>query len=186
MKRLLNDIAQKIPFRRWTKEEDATAALESAILLPIVVSMLMGCYDIGSAITINQNVIGASQIIGDLVTRDRSVDYATLKDMIKAGELAVQPAPIATFGYDIASIQFDDKGKPTVLWRVTYNTEENDDAVATSKTLGTAGDGLVVVTTTYNYVPLFSHFLTGEIPMKEVAFLHGRRSSTVVCDDCPS
>lgn len=179
-------ILRKTQLARWAAEEKAAAMIEAIILLPVLVTMLMGCYDLGQGITTNQNVIGASQIIGDLVTRDRSVDMDTLADMIKAGELAIKPYDTAPFGYDIVSVQFDSTGNPVVLWRVTFNASKNDTAVASSKNLGTANDGLVIVTTEYKYEPFFSHNVIPEIPMKEVAFLHGRKSATVTCSDCPT
>lgn len=183
---MLHNLAVKLQITRWVVEEEATAFTETVILMPVLVSLLMGCYDLGQGITTNQKVIGASQIIGDLIARNRSITASDLEDMITAGELAIDPYSREPFGYDIVSVEFDDDGNPDVLWRLTYNTDENDDAVASTEDLGAAGDGLIVVTTTYRYKPFFSHFVVDHINMKEVAFLHGRRSATITCDDCPS
>ncbi len=172
-------------FRQWAREEEATAFTESVILLPVMISLIMGCFDLGQGILMNQKTIGASQIIGDLIARERSVTFQGLQDIVRAGELALEPYPTESFGYDIVSVRFDADGDPEVLWRVTVNTEENDAAVASTEGLGTAGDGLMVVTTTYDYNPYFTNFVVDEINMREVAFLHGRRSATIACDDCP-
>lgn len=172
-------------FIRWVREEKGTALTETLVLMPVLVSLLMGVYDLGQGITTNQKVIGASQIIGDLIARNREVDMTSLEDMIRAGELAIEPYSTVPFGYDIVSIQFDDDGDPVVLWRVTENTAPNDEAVASTEGLGVPGDGIIVVTTSYRFEPFFSQFVVDRIDMREVAFLHGRRSSTVTCDDCP-
>ncbi len=155
-------------------------------MLPVLSSLLMGCFDVGQAIAVNQKTIGASQMIGDLVARDRSVTMSSLQDIIRAGELTIEPYSAREFGYDIASVEFDDDGDPNVLWRVTHNTSANNGAVQSTEGLGAAGDGVVVVTASYKYRPYFYNFLKDEIEMKEVAFLHGRRSATVACGDCPS
>jgi Flp pilus assembly protein TadG len=173
-------------FSRWFSEEKGTAFTEAVILLPVMVTLLMGAYDIGQGITTNQKVIGSSQIMGDLIARDRSVDMSGLQDIIKAGEMSVQPYNTSFWGYDIVSIVFDEDGNPEVLWRVTDNTQQNDAAVESAKGLGTEGDGLVIVTAAYTYRPFFMNFFTSDIDMREVAFLHGRRSATVACGDCPS
>lgn len=185
MKQFMYDIAKKIGIIRYAAEERAVAAIETAILMPLLISLLLGCYDLGQGIILNQKTIGASQIIGDLVARNRTVTLTTLQDMIRAGELAYEPYDTSDFGYDIVSVEFDDDGEPVVLWRVTHNMPENDEAVASTEGLGDAGDGIVVVTTEYGYVPYFSHFVVDSIDMREVAFLRGRRSATVICDDCP-
>lgn len=177
--------SMKVMAARWLRDDSGNAMIEAGLLLPLCVTMLMGVYDIGQGLTTNQKVVGASQIMGDLIARDRSVTMTGLQDIIKAGELALQPYDTAPFGYDIVSVQFDDAGDPEILWRVTENTEENDDAVESTKGLGEEGDGLVIVTTSYRFTPFFSDVVLDDIEMKEVAFLHGRRSATVACADCP-
>jgi hypothetical protein len=151
-----------------------------------MISLLMGCYDLGQGISVNQKTIGASQIIADLTARNREVDMTLMNDIILAGQLAIEPHPTVPFGYDIVSIQFDEDGEPEVLWRITQNMDENDEAVESTQGLGEAGDGIIVVTTSYTYSPYFANFVVDEINMNEVAFLRGRRSATVVCDDCPA
>ncbi len=181
----LKNILIRLRILRWIEEDRATAFIETVVLMPVFITLLMGVYDLGRGVTTNQKVIGASQIIGDLITRERTVDMATLEDMIVAGELAIAPYATAPFGYDIASVQFDDDGNPEVLWRITRNTVENDDAIDSTRLVGSPGDGIVVVTATYEYRPFFSNFIVDTINMEEVAFLHGRRSATIACADCP-
>ena len=155
-------------------------------MLPVLSSLLMGCFDVGQAIAVNQKTIGASQMIGDLIARDRSVTMSSLQDIIRAGELTIEPYSSQPFGYDIASVEFDEDGDPDVLWRVIHNTTANNTAIQSTEGLGASSDGVIVVTATYKYRPYFYNFLKEEIEMKEVAFLHGRRSATVACGDCPS
>ena len=184
MKYFIYDIAKKLQLVRYAAEERANAAIETVVLMPLLIGLMIGCYDIGMGILMNQKTVGASQMIGDLITRDRTVTMTGLEDIIRAGELAYEPYSTTSFGYDIASIEFDDDGEPVVLWRVTNNMAENDAAVASTEGLGLAGDGIVVVTTAYN--PHFTRFVAGDIVMQEVAFLRGRRSSTVTCNTCPT
>lgn len=186
MKHFMYDIAKKLQLARYAAEERANAAIETAVLMPLMIGLMIGCYDIGMGILMNQKTVGASQMIGDLITRDRSVTMTSLEDIIQAGELAYEPYSTTSFGYDIASIRFDADGDPIVLWRVTNNMAENDDAVASTAGLGDAGDGLVVVTTAYTYNPHFTQFVAGDIVMQEVAFLRGRKSATVTCNNCPT
>lgn len=182
----MGKIAEMLQVSRWFREERATALTESVILFPIMISLLMGCYDLGQGIAVNQKTIGASQIIADLTARYRSVDMDMMSDIIISGELALEPYSTVPFGYDIASVEFDDDGQPVVLWRITENMDENDEAVESTVGLGVEGEGLIVVTTTYQFRPYFANFVVDEINMNEVAFLRGRRSATVTCADCPS
>lgn len=171
-------------FARWCRETTAMAMMETVILFPVLLTLLLGCFDLGQGIIINQKVIGASQIMADLVARNRNVDRALMDDIVAAGRLALEPSNVAPFGYDIASVEYDEDGVPTVLWRITENADLNDAAIASAEGLGGAGDGIIVVTVNYAYTPLFANFLVDTITMEEVAFLKGRRSAIVACADC--
>lgn len=185
MKDVLYILAVKLQILRWAKEEEATALIETVILMPVLITLLMGTYDLGQGVTVNQKTIAAAQIIGDLVARDRAVDMNMLREIVTAGEMALEPYSTAPFGYDIVSVQFDADGEPVVLWRVTENALENDAAVESTRGLGPPGDGVMVVTAVYKYNPYFSNFIVDEINMEEVAFLRGRKSPTISCADCP-
>ena len=173
MKKSINFIAGKLV--RWCHEEKAVAATEAAILFPVLMSLLMGVYDLGNGIVVNQKAVTASQIIADLVTRNQVVDMDLITDIQIAGRMAMEPFPTAPMGYDIASVEFD----------VTSNMTANDAAVDSTDIIANAGEGVVVVTVAYTYRPFFAHFVVDQIDMQEVAFLRGRRSATVLCTDCP-
>lgn len=176
--------------RYWT-EEKANALAETAILFPVFLTLLMGVYDLGQGIIINQKSITASQVIADLIARNREVDMSTLNDITRAGEMAIDPFPLERngtriFGYDIVSVLFDEDGDPDIQWRVTEDMLPNDDPLLTVvNVLELTNEGLVIVTTEYTYTPYFAEFVTDEIVMREVSFLRGRGSSLVSCDDCP-
>ena len=169
---------------RYWIEEAGNALVESALLFPVFLSLLMGVYDLGQGIIVNQKTITASQVIADLVARNKTIDMATIDDIIVAAEMAIEPYDTEPFGYDIASLQFDEDGDYTVLWRVTENMDPNDAALETTEILELTDDGLVVVTTAFEYTPYFAEFVTDTIEMQEVSFLHGRKTSVINCTDC--
>lgn len=171
---------------RYWGEEKGNALAEAAILIPVFISLLAGVYDLGQGIVLNQKSIKSSQVIADLVSRNREVDLATVNDIIRAGRMAIEPYDTDPYGYDIVSVLYDEDGLPVVKWRVTQNMLPNDEAIdSVVDTLELINQGLVIVTTEYTYRPYFAEFITDEIVMREVAFLRGRGSSLVVCDDCP-
>ncbi len=170
---------------RWAMERQAVAAVEAAILFPVMMTLLMGAYDIGNGLVINQKTITSSQVMADLITRNQHLDMDAVNEIATAGRWALDPFPTTPMGYDIISVEFDEDEEPVVLWRVTNNMDGNDDAVDRTNAIAEAGNGVVIVSVAYTYRPFFSHFIVKEINMQEVAFLRGRRSATVTCDDCP-
>lgn len=172
---------------RYWSEETAVAAVETAILFPVLISMLMAVYDLGQGVVVNQKTISASQIIGDLIARNEVVNLALVEDIAIAGQMALEPYAGVndSFGYDIASVEFDEDDDPTILWRVTENMVADDDILERAEDLGENGDGVIVVSVVYEYVPFFTNFIVDEIDMTETAFLRGRKSAILGCTDCP-
>lgn len=170
---------------RFLEDQRGVSAIESAILFPILFSMLMAVYDLGQGVIVNQKTVAASQIIADLVSRKEVVDMALIDDITNAGELAFLPYPSTNFGFDIASVVFDEDGDPEILWRVTENMAQEEGAINSTTGLGDEGEGVVVVSVTYTYEPFFTNFVVDEFNMNERAFLRGRKSATVTCTDCP-
>ena len=170
---------------RYIGDESGMSVTETAILFPILLSMMMAVYDLGQGVVVNQKVVAASQVVGDLITRNEVVDMAVVEDVVNAGELSLAPYSTLTFGYDITSIEFDADGNPVILWRVTENMDQGDDAIDSTIGLGVEGEGVVVVSVVYEYDPYFTNFVVDSINMNELAFLRGRKSATVTCTDCP-
>lgn len=177
-------LLKNIGFTRYAKDESGMSFMETGILFPVLLSLMMAVYDLGQGVIVNQKTVAASQVIGDLITRYEVIDADTIDDVINAGELSLEPYPIDTFGYDVASVEFDEEGDPVVLWRVTENMDPDDVAIDSTAGLGVEGEGVVVVSVVYEFVPFFSNFVVDQIDMNEKAFLRGRKSATVVCSDC--
>lgn len=169
----------------YLKNEDGVAATEAALTLPVLMVLMAGVYDIGQAIVINHKTVIAAQIMGDLIARTQVVDLAELEDIATAGAMALAPYDEDNLGYDIVSFSFDDDGNAIEEWRVTEGMLENQTAITRAEVLAEDDEGLIVVTTTFNYVPVFSRHFTRTIELNEVALLRGRRGAVVNCSDCP-
>ena len=70
----------------WLKEDKGFAATEFAMIFPILFSLLMGTYDIGQAMIINQKVMSASQITADLIARSPIASAQDVNDAIEYAE----------------------------------------------------------------------------------------------------
>ena len=168
--------------RSWIDSEDGVAMVEAALLFPPMLTLLLGTYDLGNGIVLSQKTITASQVAADLVSRNKTMNTANLNDIIAGSKLAFEPYGTAYYGVDIVSIEFDNTGKPIVLWRETQNMSPNANAVSSVTGMATNGEGVIIVTVVYKYIPKFAHFFTGEFDFTEVAFTRGRRSATVEWD----
>lgn len=183
--KILNQILKLLGMKKYLADERGMSFTETAILFPVLLSMMMAVYDLGQGVIINQKTVAASQIIGDLITRREVVDMQYVTDVVNAGELAFAPYAFTSFGYDITSVEFDENEDPVILWRVTENMDQGEAAINGAAGLGGEGEGVVVVSVVFEYVPYFSNFVVDIFNMNEIAYLRGRKSATVLCTDCP-
>jgi Flp pilus assembly protein TadG len=168
--------------QKWFKEDSAFAATEFALIFPVLFSLLMGTYDMGQAMIINQKVMTASQVTADLIARVPIATQQDIDDAIEAGRLAMSPYNGAELEYEILSIRFDNNGDLVTECQVTsagYNEETGGDMTSTMDQLANPGEGVLGVTMQYTYVPFFWEFLIDEFNMSEVAYTRGRKSSVV-------
>ena len=170
--------------KKFWRHKEGVSAVETAILFPLLITLLTAVYDLGQGVVISQKVNTAAQVMGDLLTRYETVDDALITDIINAGELSLAPYSTTDLAYDIASVQFDEDGDPVTLWRRSFGMLEDDDPILATIGLGTEGQGVIVISVSYSYIPFFNNFIIDEFSMYERAFLRGRKSMTVPCTDC--
>jgi len=175
----MNPMIFKIEIKHFWKNNDGLATIESAILLPIMIVILMGMYDIGQAIIINQKVTAASHMAADLITRKTVIEDTDLDDAYGVAKLIIDPYDRDLLGIDIVGIKYDDDDDPEEKWRTQYNMSANVNLPSRASGLGVDGEGLVAVSTTYKYKPFFTSPLTGDLVMEETSYLRGRKNSFV-------
>ncbi len=166
-------------FHRWLKNEEGLAAMEAAMIFPILMTLLLGTFDMGNGILANQKTIRASQITADLLARNKSVSSTMLTESIEAGRLAFEPLSTTSYGIDIISIRFDNNSQPQIVWRETQNMTAVADVLDRVAPLGAPGEGVLVVAVKYDFEPIFSGFVVDSISMREIAFARGRKTPVI-------
>ena len=164
---------------RWIDEDEGVAAIEAAMIFPMMLFIFLGVFDAGNAILANQKTVRASQVVADLITRKSVVSNSDVSEAMDAGRLALEPLDSSSFGVDIVSIRFDESADSSIEWRDTFNMSSVPDALNSVTALQDANEGVVMVSVKYVYTPLFSSFISGPITMNEVAFSRGRRTPVI-------
>jgi len=172
--------ASLLSSKRFVADETAAAGIEFALVFPIMLILLLGIFDVGNALMAGQKTIVASQIIADLIARNVEVDDDMIDDIVRAGQLALDPVDTADMGVDIVSIEYDSDDEPQVVWRETRDMTEDPEILDRAEGLGVEGDGLLAVTVDYQYRPVFGNIVIDTINMRERAYARGRRTA-IVC-----
>lgn len=162
-------------FKKWLMNDDAVVAIEAGLLMPLMLIILMGMFDTGSAILTNQKVINSSQTVSDLLGRYDVITDDVLNECVEAGKLMMTPYDLSGYGVDVVGIQFDGGStNPVEIWRDTINMPANGDIVTNAAGLGSDEEGVIGVTVNYTFHPLFSGGFIGDINFEEVSYVRGR------------
>lgn len=167
-------------FTCWKHGENGNVLIETALLFPLLVTMLMGTVDIGQGLLVNKKLISSVHIVSDLISRERSLSDDMLDEYMEAARLSLSPYPVNSFGIDIAGIRFiGESATPSIQWRDTIDMDPIANIESLAGGLGAEDEGVVAVTVAYTYQPRFSSIVSGPIEMRETAFLRGRVASFV-------
>ena len=168
-------------FKKYIHDRRGTAAVEAALIMPVLLFMYMGIVDLGNALVVNKKAVSAAQIASDLLARQEIVDDADIEDAMIAARLALQPYDTTSFGIDIAGVRFDTPAAvPTLIWRETFNMTPNEAIVAETNGLGLENEGVIAVTVRYVYDLIFAYVLDGFWETNEVAIVRGRKKAFVM------
>ncbi|MCB9990816.1 MAG: pilus assembly protein [Rhodospirillales bacterium] len=164
---------------QWLDREDGVAAAEFALVFPVLFVMMIGVWDVGNALIVNQKAIAAAQIAVDLVGREEVVDDDELAQAFQAATLALQPYDTTSLEIDVVSVEFDEDDNPVVNWQESSSGTTDPTLADRTAGLGTEGGGAIVVEVRYDYEPTFAGTVIGNIEMRERMFTRGRQSAVV-------
>lgn len=196
--------------QRFRRDSDGVAAVEFALIAPILIIFLFGVFELGRAYSAHRRFLSATYMIGDLVTREKQVTLGTCpatqpvgSECLRGIYKLVKPA-LAGFASDTTTLSIqvtpvhmpDPVAKPNDV-RV-YATPESLDLTSkpacgavnvtadVKNVLKSSPLGLVLVKATYQFKPIFSYPMIGNMtwsyetavaPRQEcVAFVSGSTS----------
>jgi Flp pilus assembly protein TadG len=162
------------------------AALEMALIFPVLMLILLGVYEYGTAFVLNQKAISSSQMMADLIARQITVTDEDIDNVVQAGLETMAPFSESDYAYDVVSIYFNgevDDVKANICWRRFSGMEPVVNVLTRAAPLANLGEGVVMASVSYVYKPLMGAKLFRPIKVTETAFSRGRRSSVVSLQD---
>lgn len=155
------DSMKEMP-RKFKVNEDGMPAIEAAFILPLLIMLFIGLFELTSAISINRQVTNAASAMADLITRhNSSILKAEITDYYNAPEMIMAPIPssnvrIELFGYRKAGAVISQ------IWKTNNGKGSScggDPPTANMAPLMVSGNDLVVARVCTTYTPVTTAFL---------------------------
>lgn len=174
--------------RRYRDDERGIAAIEFAIIAPIMIGMYFGLAEIASAISVDRRISHGTNVAGDLATQQPELKDEDIEEVISAAMRVMGVADVGQVSIDMESFILPAEGQPPESrGRIQVNSGAggfaNFDASGLDTKLLNSKSGVVVTRVRYNYTPLKLRFFDSTIRLDETFLLKPRRSDAVDFQD---
>ncbi len=168
---------------RVRRDESAVAAVEFALVLPVMLTMLVGGAELANAMTADKKVSQAAATAADLVAQDNEIRNAEMNDIMDALRAIMFPFTDQGLTIRITSVQADAQGRLTVAWSDARGIAPRAAGAAVTlpqTQMVQPGGSVIWAEVTYQFQDEDGMFLTDGVTMEDQFYLRPRRSLTVV------
>lgn len=174
--------------RRYRDDERGIAAIEFAIIAPIMIAMYFGLAEIASAISVDRRISHGTNVAGDLSTQQPDLKDGDIEEVLAAAVRVMGVSDVSQISIDMESFILPAEGQPPESrGRIQLNSSvgnfSNFDASGLDTKLLNSKSGVVVTRVRYNYTPMKLRFFDSTIRLNETFLLKPRRSDAVDFQD---
>ncbi len=186
--------------RKFRQNIAGIAAVEFALLAPLLMLMLFGALEVSRAVMMHKRFQRATAMLGDLVSREASIGEAAgegeaaLNGMVLSAAHIMHPFEMATFSVNIFEIRATAPATTIAEWQYTSTGGNPGSASVTCvpKAMPAAGmvnvgNAAIVVESSYTYTPLFASLAPpgfgANIPWTDTITHSPRQRNIIPLDD---
>jgi Flp pilus assembly protein TadG len=167
---------------RLARHRGGLAAIEFAFLLPLMLLIYLGSFEITSAVAVQRLVTLTASTVANVVTQYASISQSqVLPDIFSASTSVLTPYPAASAKVTVSDVQIDGAGNATISWSRSSGPggtgRVQGSAVALPAAFRTPNTQVVWGETTYTYTPTFDFLHIGTLNLYSSVYMLPRSSS---------
>jgi Flp pilus assembly protein TadG len=177
-------------------DERGVAAVEFALLLPVMLTMYLGSVEVSQGLSADRKVVLLARTLGDLTTQKSAVSTSTMDTVSAAGAVVLSPLKVNVALMRVTSVAISAPSSGVVndatvcwtyvkgTWSPAFAVGQKLDVTTVPTTLRTdIGSSVVLAEVQYPYKPVIGYVITGQLQLKERIFMRPRVSSYVTNSD---
>lgn len=180
--------------RRLRGDDRAVAAVEFALIVPLLITLYLGSIEAAALFTVDKRVSSISSTVGDLVAQWDPEDGklstgsgGTLTDYMNASTGIMTPYSTTGLKIVVSLVQVKNDGTTKVLWSTansgtakTVNTSYGDASIADTTSMNSVSRGGCVIASeaTYSYLPVLGAVFTTTVNLKHTNYFLPRFGSS--------
>jgi Flp pilus assembly protein TadG len=175
--------------RRLRGDKRGVAAVEFAMIVPVMFFLFVGSIEFSQALTVDRRVTQSASSSADLIARApvEGLSEAEVDGQLKIVEQLMEPYELSRLTVKIYSVKAQMQNG-NLTYRVDWSRDNrgatpmarNSAYTAMPANLIAAGESVIIAEAIYNYQPLiFNYFIQAAFEMQEKFYLKPRNSSCV-------
>jgi Flp pilus assembly protein TadG len=166
---------------RFANERRGLAALEFAMLLPMMLTLFLGSVEVTSGVAIQRKVNITARALADLSSQFTSIAASDMSNILNSSSDIIYPYPAADLQSVVSELSINAQGVASVVWSATLNgTARTVGSVVTiPSNLATPNTYLLLGEASYSYAPNYGVVVTGTMTLSSQTFMMPRQSTSV-------
>lgn len=144
-------------WRRFRDDSDGVAAIEFAMVLPLLLLVYVGMVNVAQMVMVNRKVTQLTLALSDLTARVASVPTSEIANIFNASETILMPYDSSKAKMMIASVVIDASRVARVCWISTFQGAKDDkwpvrgDTVVLPDSVRVASTSVIMARATYAF-----------------------------------
>ena len=164
-------------FFRFGSEKKGLAALEFAIIAPMMIFVLFGSVDLLDMLDTNRRLENASASLADVVARDTEVSNAEVNGIWAALDMLMFPNHANDVKIRISSISIEDASTARVVWSEAHGgmtARVANSTIALPDGMMTPGTSIILAEAQMDYTGPLHFLLLTPVTMSQEAYRRSR------------
>jgi Flp pilus assembly protein TadG len=168
-------------FSRFATARGGLAAVEFALLLPILMTLYLGSVELTTGIAIQRKVDLTAHAIADLSSQFTSITNSDMTNILNASSDIIAPYSASQLKSVVSELSIDANGQATVVWSDTLNGTARTvgSVVGVPTNLAVPNTYLLLGEAQYSYNPSYGFVVTGTLTLSDQIFMRPRQSNSV-------
>jgi Flp pilus assembly protein TadG len=164
-----------------SRDTRAVSAVEFAFVLPFLIVLFVGGYQLSDAISAYRKVTVATKTVADLTSQYTSITNSELDEILSASQQVMAPYKVSNAAITVSQVSIDGSGDAKISWSRGLNAPAMTEGTAFTvpPAIKQNNTSLIVATITYSYVPVVASAMFGTIPMRDDIIMSPRASNSV-------
>jgi Flp pilus assembly protein TadG len=175
--------------RTFRRDKSGLAAVEFALILPLMIAMFFGVEELSQALACRANVVNVASTTADLVAQQSATTAADLQNTFLAANAILYPYDPSVAQITLTSVVYDPATGSLTSGKVAWSKTKGGTAHAPGTTMAlpaglmVANQSVIVAEISYPYTSPTVKFVTNRT-WKNTFYAKPRRVASIPCPDC--